>query len=66
MSDLKIVSCKDGIFVTRQDFEVKGEPFYIINEGPFEVREISKLRMGIRKFFLLKNPKNGILYEKTK
>jgi len=66
MIDLKIVSYKDGIFITRQDFEVNGRKYYIVNEGPYEVRKINKLRMRLRGFFGLKNPANGVVYETKK
>jgi len=66
MIDLKLVSCKDGVFVVHQEFEVKGNRYYIINEGPYEVKKISAFGMRIRKVFGLKNPKNGVVYETTK
>jgi hypothetical protein len=64
MRDLRIVGIdKHGIVTTRQDFEVNGGVWHIINEGPFEIKKIGKFRMKIREIMGLKNPSRGIYYE---
>jgi len=64
MSEVKIHLRKDGTFITHQEFSINGQKYHIVNEGPYEIRNIGKLRMRLRKMFRLKNEKGGIVYEK--
>jgi len=66
VSELKIYPNKDGILTTLQTFQVDGEDYYIINKGPYRVKEISRLHMKLRTLLHLKNPKNGVWYEVRK
>jgi methyl coenzyme M reductase subunit C len=64
MSEIKIVGIdKHGIITTRQDFKVNEEDYCITNQGPFEVKNIGKFRMKVRKVMGRKNPDKGIYYE---
>jgi len=53
----------DGTFRKEQKVKIGNQDYFIINEGPYLVKEISRFRMFLRNLFHLKNPRGGFEYE---